>query len=110
WHVNCLCFTTSKLLSRKEFIEHMRSDKEVDQGKYVKTIPENAARYLNTNSERIKGYSSKPYFIQDNFKNTKDGFELKSGDSPNKPPEIPKPVFVPIKDVKGLTDHFAGFA
>ncbi len=76
WHVNCLCFTTSKLLSRKEFIDHLNG-KGIPQSKYVKSIPENAARYLNANSDRIKGLANKPYFIRDNFKNTKDGLDLK---------------------------------
>ncbi|MBD0822631.1 hypothetical protein [Aestuariibaculum marinum] len=77
WHPNCLCFTTSVLLSKKDFIEQLKTGK-VPKSKYIKSIPESASNYLNKNSERIKGLSNTPYFIRDNFKNTKDGFALKN--------------------------------
>lgn len=76
WHVNCLCFTTTKLSSKEDFVKQLNG-KEIPSSKYVTTIPVNAQNYLNKNADRIKGLSNKPYFISDNFKNTKDGFELK---------------------------------
>lgn len=76
WHPNCLCFTTTKLASKKDFINHLKG-KNISKGKFINSIPDRATNYLNENAERIKGFSNKPYFIADNFKNTKDGFKLK---------------------------------
>ncbi|WP_417444636.1 DUF559 domain-containing protein [Joostella sp.] len=76
WHPNCLCFTTNVLLSQKEFIEYVNGGK-IRQQRYTRTIPRRAENYLNDNSQQIKGWKNTPYFIRDNFKNTKDGFEVK---------------------------------
>ncbi|WP_090222167.1 hypothetical protein [Lutibacter maritimus] len=76
WHPNCLCYSKSKLLSKEDFVKYLKG-KEISQSKYVKSIPINAARYLNNNSERIKGLTNKPHFVAENFKNTKAGFSLK---------------------------------
>lgn len=77
WHPNCLCFTTSILLKPEDFINSLNSGK-FDLRRQIRSIPKRATDYLNANSEQIKGWSNKPYFIADNFKNTKDGFALKS--------------------------------
>ena len=77
WHPNCLCFTTTKLLSRKEFTRYLNGGK-IGKNKYIKTIPKRAENHINSISNQIKGWSNKPYFITDNFKNTKEGFALKN--------------------------------
>jgi hypothetical protein len=76
WHPNCLCFTTTKLMSKEDFAKQVNGMK-IPESKYVKSIPTAAQKYIKENSERIKSFSNKPYFIQDNFKKSKDGFELK---------------------------------
>lgn len=77
WGSNCLCYTTSKLLSKKDFIKQLKGN-SIDKSIYTNTIPVRASNFLNINSEKIKSYKSKPSFIADNFKNTKDGFALKN--------------------------------
>lgn len=76
WHPNCLCFTTTKLLSKSEFKSHLRG-KKIDERRKVKSIPERAKKYLRDNTEKINKLSTKPYFIEDNFKHTKNGYILK---------------------------------
>lgn len=76
WHPNCLCFTTSKLASKKDFINSLKG-KAIPNSKRIVSIPKRATKYINENSDKIKALKSKPYFITDNFKYTKDGIELK---------------------------------
>lgn len=66
WHPNCLCFTTTKLMSRDEFKEYLNSG-QLPERKNVNTIPKNAQAFISENSERMHNLKSKPYFIQDNF-------------------------------------------
>lgn len=80
WHPQCLCYTTTLLMTREQFITKMNTGKE--QGSPIKSIPKRAEKYLNEKSKSIKGYKNKPYFIQDNFKNTKEGFALKKNAQP----------------------------
>ena len=77
WHPNCLCYTTLKMLSKREFVRFLNGE-EIKSSRYINTIPTRAENHLNSISDRIKGWSNKPFFIGDNFKNTKDGFALKS--------------------------------
>jgi hypothetical protein len=76
WHPNCLCFTTTVLMNQKEFINFVNT--KARTSKDITTIPARAQKFLNANSDTIKGYKNKPYFIADNFKNTKEGFAIKS--------------------------------
>lgn len=76
WHPNCLCFTTSKLLPKKDFIKYLNTGKLAGASE-VRTIPRAADKFLTKNSERLNRLKSKPYFIQDNFKNTDRGLVLK---------------------------------
>lgn len=97
WHSQCICFSTSVLLSEKEFIEYVNGGKIRDQ-RYIRTIPKSAQNYLNDHSKQIKGWKNTPYFIQDNFKNTKEGFALKKGiitGKANVPIKAPTAPFMP---------------
>lgn len=76
WHPNCICYTTSKLMKKKDFIKYLNTGK-IDQKKITKTIPLNAAVYLNNNSDKLKKLKSTPYFITDNFTSTDTGYSLK---------------------------------
>ncbi|MDB0602351.1 hypothetical protein PL373_14615 [Tenacibaculum maritimum] len=97
WHPNCLCYTTSKLLSKRDFIKQLKGN-SIDKSIYTNTIPVRAGRFLSVNSNRLQRLNSKPHFLQDNFKNTDKGYQLKKS--------IGEPVFVTeeIEDslIKGL--------
>lgn len=73
WHPNCICYTTAKLLPKKEFIEHLNASQKPgyrlqDTSRNVRTIPKNATKYLKNNAERFDRMGSTPYFLEDNFK------------------------------------------
>lgn len=76
WHVNCLCFTTSVLMTKQEFVQYLKTG-AVSEKLKITTIPKRAQNYLKSNSDKIKAMKSKPYWLKDNFKNTKDGIDLK---------------------------------
>lgn len=82
WHTSCLCFTTSILMTKEEFKDYLKTGK-LNYNNQINTIPKRAERYLNKHSEKIKKYKTKPYFISDNFKNTKEGFALKESVYPS---------------------------
>lgn len=100
WHPNCLCFTTTKQLSKSEFKQYLKTGK-IDPKKYINTVPQGLSSWVGNNSNKIKGLKSKPYFISDNFKNTKDGFALKKGVG------ILPPLLPPIKNLRNdlLSDY-----
>lgn len=68
WHPLCMCYTTSKLLNKKEFVDYIKSGKIRSQ-RYVRTIPKKAETWIDKNKTAISRYKSKPYFIRDNFTN-----------------------------------------
>ena len=76
WHPQCLCVNTSILLPKEKFKEYLGGS-EIDQRHLIKRIPNKAFKYLNDNADQIKGWKNTPYFILDNFKNTKQGFAPK---------------------------------
>ncbi len=76
WHPNCLCFTTSKLLSKANFIKQLRKEK-LKGINVVNSIPNIANQFLYMNSNKLKSLKSKPYFIKDNFDLGKDGYQIK---------------------------------
>ena len=77
WHPNCLCYTTTKLLSKREFVAYLNGGK-ISPKRYITTIPKKVENHIGSIAERIKDGSNKPYFITDNFKGTKEGFALKN--------------------------------
>lgn len=75
WHVSCICLSTAILLPREKFKDYL-SGGAIDKRHTIKRIPDPAFKFLNSKAETIKGWSSQPYFITDNFTNTKKGFKL----------------------------------
>ncbi|RXG31800.1 hypothetical protein [Leeuwenhoekiella marinoflava] len=75
FHPMCKCVSNSIVLPREKFKSYL-SGGNIDQRHLVKGIPAKAQKYLNKNSEQIKGWQNKPYFIRDNFKPSKSGFDL----------------------------------
>lgn len=78
WHPNCLCITEALLLPREKMKEYL-GGAPIDNRHLINNIPKGAQDYLNANAETLKGYKNKPYFLKDNFKNTKEGFAIKAG-------------------------------
>lgn len=75
WHPMCKCVSNSIVLPREKFKSYLAGG-NIDQRHLVKGIPSKAQKYLDKNSEQIKGWSNTPYFIRDNFKASKNGFDL----------------------------------
>jgi hypothetical protein len=65
WHTHCLCYTTSILLSREEFLKYLK-DGSVPDKKLIKEMPQGMIGWLQENRERILLMRTKPYFVQDN--------------------------------------------
>ncbi len=64
WHPRCICFTTAKTLSKKDFIKYLETGK-VPKSKYAAAIPKRASNYLKT--EPFENWKRKPFWIDDNF-------------------------------------------
>ncbi len=75
FHVGCLCYKTTRLMSKSDFLKHLKG--EEIKGKKTISIPSTANKFLYLASNKIKGYKSKPYFIKDNFDLGKDGYQIK---------------------------------
>lgn len=73
WHPNCLCFSTAILLPREKMKDYLGGG-SIDNRHRVKKVPAHAVNYINSHAKTLKGYKSKPFFLTDNFKETKDGF------------------------------------
>lgn len=72
WHPTCICFTTSILLDKKEFVEYAKTGK-IDASRNITKIPDNASKYLKENADTFANYKNPPYFLKDNF-------DFKNGD------------------------------
>lgn len=68
WHPNCRCYMVPILVSDDEFIDMLDDESiEPEQSQnYVGELPGNFNEWLEANRERAKGWSSLPYFLQDN--------------------------------------------
>jgi len=66
WHPNCICYTTSITLSKKDSLNFMKTGK-IAKNRYITKIPSNAQKWLNNNKEKILGYKQLPYFIEQNY-------------------------------------------
>lgn len=74
WHPNCLCYTTSILDSKEDFIKRMNG--QAVNTKDVDRVPRRAARYLSAHGERLNNLSNKPYFLE-NFQYYRKTYRLK---------------------------------
>lgn len=66
WHPHCICYTTSKRITKEEFKYYIETGK-IDQRKVVKSIPQNAQNYVDKNLKKINRLKSTPYWFEDNF-------------------------------------------
>lgn len=74
WHVQCFCYTVPILPSKSEFSRYLSSG-FLPKKNYVKNIPPVAAGYVRKKQNKLLSYSSRPYWLKDNF--TIDGNNLK---------------------------------
>lgn len=74
WHVNCLCFSTTVNMSKREFIKFLNSG--VKQTQDIQDIPKRARDHINLISDKLKKSKNPPYWLRDNFLPTRDGFVL----------------------------------
>ena len=68
WSSNCICYSTSILLNKKDSLNYMKTGK-VAKSKYVNKIPKRAENWIDINAEKIKNYKNKPVWIKDNLTN-----------------------------------------
>jgi hypothetical protein len=72
WHPNCLCVAVPVMADEETRDKMLDFDLGIIDKKpevnYVETIPEAAQKWITDNSERIKGWKSKPYFLKYNDK------------------------------------------
>jgi hypothetical protein len=68
WHPNCICYTTSIMLNKKDSLNYMKTGK-VSKSKYVKKIPKRAKNWIDINAEKIKNYKNKPTWMKNNLTN-----------------------------------------
>lgn len=66
WHPNCICYTTSKLLPKKEFVDYLKTGK-IKASRNTVGIPKGATAFLKKNADTLAGYKNTPYFLADNF-------------------------------------------
>lgn len=66
WHPHCLCYTTTKLLDKYEFVDYIKTGK-INQSKYVSTIPNTALSYITKRLPKIAKMEHKPYWFKENF-------------------------------------------
>jgi hypothetical protein len=64
WHPWCLCFTTSILMSSKEYKKMQQSGESPKR--FVKTIPNSITQYLKMHANQLRLLKFEPYFIADN--------------------------------------------
>ncbi len=68
WHVSCVCYTTSKLISKEEFKRYLKTG-ELKPNTQIQSIPTSATKFLQEKGDRIKKLKSRPYWVTDNFSN-----------------------------------------
>jgi hypothetical protein len=75
WHVLCRCAATPIMATQDEMKEHIQSilqgteQETVQSVNTVKEVPEGFKNWVEKNSDRVSGWNSQPYWVQDNFKN-----------------------------------------
>ena len=71
WHPQCLCYQVPKMMNDEEFeqLEDQILNGEpvgVDSKETVKQPPAEFGKWIKDNKERMDGWKSKPYWVQDN--------------------------------------------
>ena len=70
WHVHCLCYAIPILVSER--VQSLMQDYKLGlrdkppKVRYINAMPTQTLKWVERNSERIKGWSNRPYFITEN--------------------------------------------
>ena len=67
WHPACMCYAVPVMNSKEDFIKSLKGKKVKYQ--YINKVPVGFNQWITDNADRVAGWKSKPYFIQENFKN-----------------------------------------
>jgi len=79
WHPQCICYTTTELQSREEFIRNLNGG---PKARPVRRIPKRAERYIKKNTEKLAKNRRRDYWLRDNFKMRNGKLQLKKSARP----------------------------
>ncbi len=66
WHVKCICYSTSILMSREELKTFLRTG-EVPEHKMVRELPKGHVDWVKENRDKLVKYQSKTAWLKDNY-------------------------------------------
>ncbi len=66
WHPWCLCYTTSILMDKDEFVRYARTGK-IDGRRYIRSAPRKSQEYLASNLPKLRNMENRPFWFDDNF-------------------------------------------
>lgn len=66
WHPACTCFAVPVMTQKEDFIRSLKGEKI--RYLYINNVPTGFNKWVSNNADRVAGWKSKPYFIQENFK------------------------------------------
>lgn len=107
WHPHCRCYIVSILASDEEIdkmLDNVLDGKEpdiIDSANAVSDVPDGFKDWCKDNAGRVKGWSSTPYWIRDNFKegDLSKGLSFRTKEiSPVR--EVIKPKIAPVAPLK----------
>jgi len=75
WHVQCFCYIVPILPSQDQFIKYLNTG-QIKKATIMTRPPLRATRFIDENKDKILAWKNKPYWLQDNFKVTKDSIKL----------------------------------
>ncbi|MDP3561717.1 MAG: hypothetical protein Q8R83_06040 [Legionellaceae bacterium] len=91
WHPHCLCYKTPILMNEKQMAaytkliaegkdtpEAIQKVRAMKGGGLVEDVPDGFKNWVSNNTERVRGWSSQPSWVQNNFKDGDIGSGLKN--------------------------------
>lgn len=66
WHVRCRCYAVPIMPSPDEFLDILTEEKPIEGG--ITGTPDSLNKWIGENSDRLKNWKSKPYFLTLNEK------------------------------------------
>lgn len=113
WHPQCLCYVVPILMDMDEFntdeLNELKAAlkgteyKQFSSRNTVSDVPQGFKDWVDSNTDRSRGWRSQPYFIRDNFKGgtLQGGLKFDTFTATIKPPiPVPKPVVKPAPVAK----------